>query len=134
MKYIPMIVLLALVGVGLASDVTVVYPHGSSISPSAPFIVYEIELGLDANGTETYTSPTMWGNLSQISYRASGLSGANTLTLTTNTSQEQLDSYNVTAGNSSRYSAVPMIADTIDFAITSGTANATIYVDLFITR
>ena len=134
MKYTSILIMLMLIGAAAASSFTVLYPHGSSVSPSAPLVVYEISLELDENGTGSYTSPTMWGNLSQIDYRSSGLSGTNTLTMTLNTSQVQLDSYNVTEGNTSRWGAVGLIADKIDFAITSGTANATITVDLFITR
>lgn len=125
-----------LLGFGSADSITKIKPDGI-ITDNTPLQVWEVELTLDANGSASYTPSnpsSFWGNLSQIDYRASGLSGANTLTLTLNTSQVQLDSYNVTEGNASRWGAVGLIADKIDFAITSGTANATITVDLFITR
>jgi type 1 fimbria pilin len=135
-RIVLLLAMLLLTGAAFADSTTKIKPDGQ-INDVTPLQIWEIEIVLDETGAGSYTPAipdSFWGNLSQIDYRSSGLSGANTLTMTLNTSQVQLDSYNVTEGNTSRWGAVGLIADTIDFAITSGTANATITVDLFITR
>lgn len=100
---------------------------------SAGLLLWQVTLGLDENGTESYSIPQVGaGNLSQIDYRATGLTGNNTVSITLSDPDIVLDSYNVTAGNASRPSVLGYITDRVDFDIVNGTANATIKLNMFL--